>query len=69
MPKPVKYACNVKVGPDRWLWYHYVDNFLTFTAFLDKAFPDWRYYNVYDKESGLQVENFTKKKRPNRPTL
>jgi len=44
-----------------------VNDLLRYTQFLDKEFPDWKYFNVYEytKEgNGRQVANFTKYNRP-----
>ena len=43
------------------------NNLVKFTAFLDKNYPDWCYFNVYEYrkgERGIQLESFTKNKRP-----
>jgi len=34
------------------IWY-YVNNLVRFARFLDKAYPDWRFMNVYDRKSDL----------------
>ncbi len=47
-------------------------NLLKFTSFLDKKWPEWKWYNVYsnlEKDRGLQLGSFTKLKRPNNTTL
>jgi len=51
-------------GLDHHIWYEYVSDLLKFTNFLDKAFPGWTYYNVYNRVSGGQIGSFTKFKRP-----
>lgn len=48
--------------------YHTTD-LLSFTNFLDSKFPDWRYFNVFDKESRRQVGNYTKNNRPTQKHL
>ena len=58
-----KMVCIVKIESDTFLKYH-VNNLLKFTDFLDEKHSNWRYFNVYDKETKQQVESFTKKKRP-----
>jgi hypothetical protein len=43
------------------------NDLVNFTNFLDKAWPDWKWYNVYsnlEKNKGTQLANFTKNKRP-----
>lgn len=35
---------------------------LNFQQFLDNNYPDWLWFNVYDKQ-GAQIGNFTKNKR------
>lgn len=57
-----KYKVIVKVGNDKFVKYH-ATNLLTFTSFLDSKFPEWRWYNIYDK-SGNQIGSFTRKNRP-----
>jgi hypothetical protein len=54
----------VKADAERFLKYRTVNNLLKFTAFLDVNFPEWRYYNVYDKTTKEQITSFTKNKRP-----
>jgi hypothetical protein len=63
-----KYKVIVKIGnnPDgsaRCVKYN-VNDLIRFASFLDKEFPDWRWFNIYDKETGTQIDNFTKKSRP-----
>lgn len=48
--------------------YHTPD-LLDFTSFIDKEFPDWSFFNVYDKESGLQLQSFTKFDKPRKKRL
>jgi ABC-type uncharacterized transport system permease subunit len=64
MEKIVKiYRVIAKVGDDKFVKYH-VNNLVSFSSFLDKNFPDWRWFNVFDKKTGIQVGNYTKKDRP-----
>jgi hypothetical protein len=63
-----KYRCIVKIGnrgngSAHCVKYH-VNNLLKFTVFLDKEFPDWRWYNVYSQKSGEKLDSFTKFQRP-----
>jgi hypothetical protein len=41
-----------------------VSDLIAFTQFLDHKYPTWRYINVYDYYTRIQVANFTKNKRP-----
>jgi len=44
------------------------DNLLKFTCFLDSKWSGWKWFNVYsnqDTNNGIQLGNFTNKKRPN----
>lgn len=61
-----KYKVIAKVGNDKFVKYN-VNNLLLFSRFLDKDFPDWRYFNVYaytKDGSGNQIANYTKNRRP-----
>jgi hypothetical protein len=61
-----KYKVIAKVGNDRFVKYN-VNNLVQFASFLDRQFPDWRYFNVYTytkDDSGEQVGNYTKNHRP-----
>lgn len=61
-----KYKVIAKVSNEKFVKYN-VNNLLLFTAFLDKHFPDWRWFNVYCKgteRDGQQLGNFTSKSRP-----
>jgi len=63
-----KYKVIAKVGKEKFVKYN-VNNLVLFTKFLDRQFPDWRYFNVfrYTKDSaGEQLASFTKNKRPQR---
>lgn len=59
----VKYNVIAKVGSSKFVKYRST-NLLSFTKYLDAAFPDWRYFNVYDKKTKDQIANFTQKNRP-----
>jgi hypothetical protein len=66
--KPKKYMCIVKVGNNldktaKCVKYR-SNNLLKFTLFIDKKFPEWKWFNVFLKETGKQVMNFTKFNRP-----
>lgn len=61
-----KYKVIVKVCNDKFLKYN-VNNLLLFTKFLDREYPDWRYFNVFrytQDSTGEQIASFTKKDRP-----
>lgn len=61
-----KYKVIAKAGPEKFVKYN-VNNLVQFTSFLDRTFPDWRYFNVYlyTKDStGQQVGSFTRNNRP-----
>lgn len=61
-----KYICIVKVVDstgDKFLKYR-TNDLIKFTKFLDLKFPDWKWFNVYDKITGEQVANFTINNRP-----
>lgn len=45
------------------------NDLLNFTQFLDNKWPGWKWYNVYantGKSQGIQLESFTKYRRPKR---
>ena len=57
------YTVIVKVGPEKFLKYrniHSIDNFI---QFLNRSWPDWRYANIYDKETRDQVRSITRKNK------
>lgn len=63
-----KYKVIAKVQPDKFVKYN-VNNLLLFTSFLDRSFPLWTWFNVYQytsKGTGNQIANFTKNNRPNK---
>jgi len=45
----------------KWVKYHSPD-LLSFQLFLDKEYPEWLWFNVYDGK-GVQIANYTKNKR------
>jgi len=53
----------VKVNQDSYHKYH-SKNLLSFVKFLDKDYPTWRWFNVYDSDSGYQLANYTINRRP-----
>ena len=66
-----RYAAIVKINNDsngkaNCVKYRFND-LINFTSFLDKAWPDWKWYNVYSNtgaNKGTQLGSFTKNKRP-----
>jgi hypothetical protein len=42
-----KYTCIAKTGDDKFVKYR-LNDLLKFTCFLDKQWPGWRWYNVFD---------------------
>lgn len=58
-----KFVTITKVSNDKFVRYN-VNDLLKFTDYLDKNFPDWRWFNVFSKETKLQIANFTKNNRP-----
>ena len=64
MQKTKKYNCKIKVSADRFVTWHAVNDLLRMVKSLDKHYPDWRYFNVYDKHTGEQLANYTKNKPP-----
>lgn len=57
---PKKYKVIVKIANDKFVKYN-VDCLISFERFLSFKFPNWRWYNVFCKKSGLQIANYTKK--------
>ena len=60
MSKQTTYICWVKVNDKETKSWHTPD-LLDFQKFLDRDYPDWRFYNVYIKEQ--QIASFTKNNR------
>lgn len=60
MSKQTTYKCWVKVNDTDTKTWHTPD-LLDFQKFLDREYPNWRFYNVYIKE--IQVASFTKNNR------
>jgi hypothetical protein len=67
----MKMICIVKVGvgksSDHFVKYH-TSNLLDFVNFLDKDYPTWRWFNVYNTKDNIQIANYTKNKRPTTKT-
>jgi hypothetical protein len=60
MSNKTTYTCWVKVNDKETKSWHTPD-LLDFQKFLDREYPDWRFYNVYIKDQ--QIASFTKNKR------
>ena len=63
MSQSKKYKVIAKVGNDKFVKYN-CNDLKRFAEFLDKKFPDWRWFNVFCKKSKNQIANFTKNNRP-----
>jgi len=63
-----KYKCIVKVEAQKFLKYH-VNNLLSFTRFLDREYPNWVWFNVYDVNTKKQITNYTKFNKPRYKTV
>lgn len=62
-----KFVCIVKIGGEQFAKYGTlfpIRNLKKFADFLDKKFDSWRWFNVYDRQSKLQIGNFTNKNKP-----
>ena len=58
------YKNGVLQGRNGFAKFRNVNNLLRFTKFMDNDYPDWRYFNVYDKKSKEELKRFTKNVRP-----
>jgi hypothetical protein len=64
MKKPLKkYTCIVKAGPEKFVKYR-LNDLMKFTMFLDRNWSGWRWFNVFDNRTRLQVGSFTKNQKP-----
>lgn len=59
-----KYAIIAKVSTDKFVKYRNVSSLKKFADFLDRSFPSWKYFNVYDSQTRDQVSSYTKNERP-----
>lgn len=64
-----EYSCIIKTSSKQFVKYRTVRDLLKFTIFLDAMFPEWRYYNVYDKTTKQQIASFTKNNRPQQSVI
>jgi len=62
------YRVIAKVENEKFIKHH-VNNLLSYVNYLDQNFPDWRWFNVYDKKSEKQVANYTNRNRPQYKTI
>ena len=58
-----KYTCIAKTSDDKFVKYR-INDLLKFTSFLDSRWSGWRWFNVFDNRTKIQIANFTKKSRP-----
>lgn len=58
-----KYVCVVKITKTRFCRWHVI-NLINFTKFLDRDYPGWLYFNVYNQYDHRQITSFTKNHRP-----
>lgn len=58
------YKVWVKTGNDCHKEWHTSD-LIDLQSFLDTKYPEWRYFNVYDKKTNIELGRFTKFKRAN----
>lgn len=69
MKKPAKkYTCIVKAGDEKFVKYR-LNDLVKFTGFLNHRWSDWRWFNVFDNRTRIQVGNFTKNDKPTRPRI
>jgi hypothetical protein len=64
MPKLMLYTIIVKINNTDFAKYRNVSDIKRFTDFIDNKFPNWRWFNVFDKNTKVQVSSYTKKNRP-----
>ena len=69
----VKYQDGVSYFTDtpnfKFITYHKVSNLIKFTGFIDRKFPDWKYFNVFDAKTRQPVASFTINDRPLKPRI
>lgn len=58
------YSAIIKLSNDRFIKYTYVRNPYKLFLYLEKHYPTWRYCNLFCRNNGLQVGNFTKNQPP-----
>jgi hypothetical protein len=58
------YRVWVKTDKENHKQWHTSD-LMDLQSFLDTKYPEWCYFNVYDKKSNINLGSFTKYKRAN----
>lgn len=70
-----KYYCQIKVSSKRKkledgkihediIWLH-SNNLLSLCDYLDRRYPDWKWFNVFDnRNKSQQIASYTKNNRP-----
>jgi len=56
------YRVWVKTDEEDYKTWHTSD-LINLQIFLDSKYPQWRFFNVYDKKTGNNLASFTKSKR------
>ena len=64
MQKKTLKTAIVKTGQDHFIKYRNISNIKSLIKYLDKKYKDWRYINLYDKETKEQICSYTKNNRP-----
>lgn len=65
-----KYLVKVKVIPgierdhEHIKWWNCTD-LKSLVKFLDRDYPQWTWFNVYDKHTGTQLDSYTRHCKPN----
>lgn len=58
-----KYIVIAKINQTKFVKYR-VNNLMKFSDFLKREFGGYRYFNVYDKKTRMQLDNFSCKNPP-----
>jgi hypothetical protein len=58
-----RYIVIAKVGSDKFIKHHTSD-LLKYSKYLKDNYPDFRYFNVFDKATGVQITSYTKYRLP-----
>jgi hypothetical protein len=70
--KEYRYRAIVKIGEKEFAKYGSlfpIRNLKKFADFLDKKFDNWRWFNVYDYNTKLQIGNFTNRNKPTKASI
>ena len=62
--KKLKRTVIVKTDTKDFAKWEYVNDLVRFTNFINTKYPNWRFMNVFDKETRQQIASFTKKNPP-----